>query len=133
MARRLAAYLLLLSALGPGAERALALGVEILPTGTVRGEGAIAAVRLRVTCEAGDREFVGSLTITQGGARGTTSLRGGCAGPGRGIVEAAVPADRSLRRPQFLRGMAHATVRLEGRDPLGGRGTAEDARGVALG
>ena len=132
MRRPAVTCLLLLPALGAGSGSALALGVEILPGGTLRGEGGVAAVSLRVTCTARDRAFTGTVTILQGAARGSTSLRGGCAGIGTGVVEVAVPADRSLRRPRFLRGVARASARLSPGDSLGGGGGATHAREVEL-
>lgn len=130
--RRALTCLLLLPALGAGSSPAFALGVEILPSGTIRGEGGVAAVSLRVTCTAQDRRFTGIVTIVQGAARGTTSVRGGCAVAGTGVVQIAVPADRSLRRPPFLRGVARASARLSPDDSLqGGRGAAH-AREVEL-
>ena len=132
MRRRVTTCLLLLPALGAGSGSALALGVEILPGGTIRGEGGVAAVRLRVTCTAQDAAFTGAVTIVQGAARGTASLRGGCAAIGAGVVEAAVPADRSLRRPRFRRGSARASVRLSPDDPLRGGAAAAHARKVEL-
>jgi hypothetical protein len=135
MRPRLAARLLLpvlplLPALGAG--RALALDVEILPGGAIREGGAGATVSLRVTCAAQDGPFSGFATIVQGAARGTGTLRGGCAGIGSGVVEALVPADRAARRPPFRPGRARASVRLTPRDPLHERDDAADARPVEL-
>jgi hypothetical protein len=131
MRLRLAAcLLLLLPALGAG--RALALEVEILPSAALREGGAGAAVKLRVTCAAQDGPFAGSVTVAQGAATGTASLRGGCAGIGSGVIEALVPADRALGRQPFLPGTARASVRLKPRDPLGEGRDATDSRAVQL-
>lgn len=131
-ARRALVALVVLAALGAPAGRAFGLGVVIEPVGSLAGDGSVATVRLRVTCAAEDRNFVGVLTLSQGAAKGTKRLQGDCRGAGSTLLEQSVPADRLPSRPRFRPGRADASVRLTGDDPLRGPSRAADSRSIEL-